>query len=91
MDLQILSLEPVGKNRWLLLCPSGHLCKFNDKSPKGGKSVPIVYCVIGVSLKPLSISHEITKSFILSMSIIILLTLPNYDYDQRHWRQALRS
>ena len=27
------------------------------------------------------------KSFILSMSIIILLTVPNYDYDQRHWRK----
>jgi hypothetical protein len=38
-------------------------------------------------LIPLSIAHEITKSFILSRSIIILLTIPTYDYDQRHWRK----
>ena len=36
---------------------------------------------------PLSIANEITKSFILSRSIIILLTIPTYDYDQRHWRK----
>jgi hypothetical protein len=38
-------------------------------------------------LIPLSIAHEITKSFILSRSIIILLTVRTYDYDQRHWRK----
>jgi len=38
-------------------------------------------------LIPLSIANEITKSFILSRSIIILLTIPTYDYDQRHWRK----
>ena len=43
------------------------------------------FCVIDASLIPLSIAH--TKSFILSRSIIILLTIPTYDYDQRHWKK----
>ena len=36
---------------------------------------------------PLSIAHEITKSFILSRSINILFPVPTYNYDQRHWRK----
>ena len=45
------------------------------------------FCNIGVSLILLYIAHEITKSFILSRSTIIRLTVPTYDFDQGHWKK----